>query len=141
MPDPIPYADYVRIEVHAGGQAEIIEFRPDDWQKVKARLTSDYPPARDVRYGGLVREVPVGGLEMTLMVSGPTAIRTRKASNQSSTSDRTAASEAARVGTNAGHGYAWQRPDGVMMKCGGPALCADCSYDKQLVHDAREETR
>ncbi len=51
------------------------------------------------------------------------------------------AGERARVGTSAGHGYAWPRPDGVMMKCGGPALCADCSYDRQLVHDAREDAR
>lgn len=52
---------------------------------------------------------------------------------------RLAGGEAGRIGTNAGHGYAWDRPDGARAKCGGPAMCTDCSYDQQLVHDARED--
>lgn len=27
------------------------------------------------------------------------------------------------IGTNAGHGHVWPRPDGVKARCGGPGLC------------------
>jgi len=33
------------------------------------------------------------------------------------------------VGTNSGHGYVWERPDGLRARCGGPALCCDCRKD------------
>jgi hypothetical protein len=39
----------------------------------------------------------------------------------------------ARIGTNAGHGYAWPRPDGAVAKCGGPALCRECGADASMV--------
>ena len=32
-------------------------------------------------------------------------------------------------GTNTGHGHVWARPDGVKARCGGPALCKQCSAD------------
>lgn len=38
-----------------------------------------------------------------------------------------------RVGTNSGHGHAWERPDGVKARCGGPGLCSECSADQALV--------
>jgi len=47
-------------------------------------------------------------------------------------------SEQARVGGNSGHGHAWARPDGVRARCGGPGMCTECSYDQQLVIEARE---
>jgi hypothetical protein len=31
---------------------------------------------------------------------------------------------------NTGHGHVFERPDGVRMRCGGPALCADCARDQ-----------
>jgi len=30
---------------------------------------------------------------------------------------------------NSGHGHVYPRPDGVRMRCGGPALCPDCARD------------
>lgn len=35
-----------------------------------------------------------------------------------------------RVGTNSGHGHVWKRPDGVVARCGGPAMCDKCRRDK-----------
>ena len=32
-------------------------------------------------------------------------------------------------GTNTGHGRVWERPDGMMAKCGGPGLCRQCNWD------------
>lgn len=32
-------------------------------------------------------------------------------------------------GTNAGHGYVWERPDGARARCGGPAMCGECTKD------------
>lgn len=37
------------------------------------------------------------------------------------------------VGTNSGHGHAWERPDGVKARCGGPGLCARCSAAQRQV--------
>lgn len=34
-----------------------------------------------------------------------------------------------RVGTNAGHGHVWARPDGLKVRCGGPGICIMCSKD------------
>jgi hypothetical protein len=35
-----------------------------------------------------------------------------------------------RVGTNSGHGHVWDRPDGMVTKCGGPGICIMCTDDK-----------
>lgn len=37
------------------------------------------------------------------------------------------------IGTNSGHGYVWKRPDGLLARCGGPALCSECKVDAVLV--------
>lgn len=29
-----------------------------------------------------------------------------------------------------GHGHVWPRADGVMARCGGPALCPECARDQ-----------
>lgn len=39
----------------------------------------------------------------------------------------------ARIGTNAGHGHAWPRPDGVKARCGGVVICRECAADKSMV--------
>jgi hypothetical protein len=36
-------------------------------------------------------------------------------------------------GTNSGHGWVWQRPDGVHARCGGPGMCRECREDKERV--------
>lgn len=33
-------------------------------------------------------------------------------------------------GTNTGHGHVWKRPDGTVMRCGGPSYCAQCRADQ-----------
>lgn len=33
-------------------------------------------------------------------------------------------------GTNTGHGWIWERPDGMRARCGGPGLCKTCAVDK-----------
>lgn len=33
-------------------------------------------------------------------------------------------------GTNSGHGHVWQRPDGMMARCGGRGLCQACREDE-----------
>jgi hypothetical protein len=30
---------------------------------------------------------------------------------------------------NTGHGHVYKRPDGVIMRCGGPGICNQCSRD------------
>lgn len=37
------------------------------------------------------------------------------------------------IGTNIGHGHAWERPDGLKAKCGGPTTCSACAADQTLV--------
>ncbi len=37
------------------------------------------------------------------------------------------------VGTNAGHGHAWERPDGMKARCGGPGMCSQCRSDEMMV--------
>ncbi|MGE3301595.1 MAG: hypothetical protein AB7M12_00600 [Hyphomonadaceae bacterium] len=32
-------------------------------------------------------------------------------------------------GSNTGHGYVWERPDGVRARCGGTAICVACATD------------
>jgi hypothetical protein len=32
-------------------------------------------------------------------------------------------------GSNTGHGYVWERPDGMKARCGGPGLCKECAGD------------
>lgn len=38
------------------------------------------------------------------------------------------------IGTNEGHGHAWKRPDGLVARCSGPALCGECARDFAAVH-------
>jgi hypothetical protein len=38
---------------------------------------------------------------------------------------------------NTGHGHVYPRPDGVRMRCGGPAMCNTCALD--LARKTREE--
>lgn len=45
--------------------------------------------------------------------------------------------EHGRVGTNSGHGHAWERPDGAKARCGGPGICAECFHDKRLAEAMR----
>lgn len=40
------------------------------------------------------------------------------------------------IGTNAGHGHAWERPDGAKARCGGPGVCSECAGDAQAVVNA-----
>lgn len=41
---------------------------------------------------------------------------------------------------NLGHGHVFPRADGVVARCGGPAICTDCARDKARkdVDDAKE---
>jgi len=34
-------------------------------------------------------------------------------------------------GTNTGHGHVWKRPDGLMVRCGGPSICTICARDEK----------
>lgn len=43
-----------------------------------------------------------------------------------------------RVGTNSGHGRAWERPDGLRARCGGEGMCAICRADAELVSAAEK---
>lgn len=38
-----------------------------------------------------------------------------------------------RYGTNQGHGHVWPRPDGMVVRCSGPPLCAECQSDARMV--------
>lgn len=40
--------------------------------------------------------------------------------------------------TNAGHGHVWRRPDGMVARCGGPALCRACMADRGALDAARQ---
>lgn len=33
-------------------------------------------------------------------------------------------------GGNSGHGHVWKRPDGLVARCGGPKMCAQCARDE-----------
>lgn len=35
--------------------------------------------------------------------------------------------------SNTGHGHVYMRPDGLLAKCGGPELCAECAKDLALL--------
>jgi hypothetical protein len=36
-------------------------------------------------------------------------------------------------GTNTGHGHVWARPDGMVARCGGPAICQECRSHATLM--------
>lgn len=36
-------------------------------------------------------------------------------------------------GTNTGHGHVWKRPDGMVARCGGPAICKECAADQAQI--------
>jgi DNA-binding CsgD family transcriptional regulator len=38
-----------------------------------------------------------------------------------------------KIGTNTGHGYVWDRPDGMKAACGGPTQCQQCCHDQAIV--------
>lgn len=76
--DLIPYADYVRIEIHAGGRAEVMEFRPDDDGKVKAEVNRPPQQYREAAIGGIIRTLPASGVAIEVKVTGPKATITRK---------------------------------------------------------------
>ncbi len=78
MTDQIPYADYVRIEIHAAGRAEVMEFRPDDDGKVKAEVTRPPQHYTEAAIGGIIRTLPASGVTVELTVTGPKATITRK---------------------------------------------------------------
>ena len=83
MTDPILSADYVRIEIHAGGKARIIEFEPDRGWKVEAKLTMPDRPSYEVNIWPKVRDLPViHDVAVNLAVSGPTAVWTLKDSER-----------------------------------------------------------
>lgn len=81
MTSPIPYADYIRIEIHAEGRKQVIELTPDEWQKVTAKVEMDQQ-IHEAEWGGMLREVPAGPLRLTLEASGPMAVITRGESDR-----------------------------------------------------------
>ena len=46
-----------------------------------------------------------------------------------------------RINTNAGHGHAWERPDGHKARCGGPRICPMCAEDAAMVAAALEKAK
>jgi hypothetical protein len=70
--DQLPYADYVRIEIHAEGRVQIVEFRPEQQQKVRAQATVNETPADELfLLGDMARRIGYG-VDVTLRVTGPT---------------------------------------------------------------------
>lgn len=46
------------------------------------------------------------------------------------------------VGTNTGHGHVWPRPDGMVARCGGAAICSQCAKDQaQVAAEAAKQER
>lgn len=35
-------------------------------------------------------------------------------------------------GENKGHGHVFKRPDGMLARCGGPAMCHECAADAAI---------
>lgn len=73
--------DYVRIEIHAGGEMEVIELESRDFFKVRAGLETEPEPIRDLFVQPMHREVP-GELNLRFEAYAPEARRTRKASDR-----------------------------------------------------------
>jgi hypothetical protein len=70
--DQLPYADYVRIEIHAEGRTQVVEFRPDQGRKVRAQATVNEAPADELfLLAGPARRIS-DGVDVTLRVTGPT---------------------------------------------------------------------
>lgn len=40
---------------------------------------------------------------------------------------------------NTGHGHVFKRPDGVVMRCGGPGLCKECALDFVKKHGSESD--
>lgn len=38
---------------------------------------------------------------------------------------------------NVGHGHVWDRPDGVVAKCGGPGICRECADDDMRLREIK----
>lgn len=47
-------------------------------------------------------------------------------------------SKPSKIGGNTGHGHVWKRPDGVLMRCGGPGMCAACTADLRKLERERQ---
>jgi hypothetical protein len=45
------------------------------------------------------------------------------------------------VSQNVGHGHVFARPDGRRSRCGGPALCRECSRDAAVAAAQEQATR
>ncbi len=75
MTDPIPYADYVRIEVRLGGETRIVEFTPQDGgdKRPQIKVTPADPGTDVILFGDprMVRDAPRPWPTMTFEVSGP----------------------------------------------------------------------
>ncbi len=39
---------------------------------------------------------------------------------------------------NTGHGHAWERPDGVKARCGGPGICTECAMDAMRMREGND---
>jgi hypothetical protein len=75
MTEPIPYADYVRIEVRVGGKTRTIEFESDDILGPPEIRIKPLDRETDVLLFGAEpsRSLPSGEVAMSFEVRGPQA--------------------------------------------------------------------
>lgn len=77
MTDPIPYADYVRIEVRVDGKTRVIEFAPSEWDKQDRPQIRVKPLDQEtdlIVFGDHPRRsLPPGEVAISFEVSGPQA--------------------------------------------------------------------